>query len=195
MEDPESSSPPIDPATDVVDRKESNIYLFGDINDYSASQVVRGILISNKEKPEEPVKIFINSGGGSVSSLFAIYDAIWNLSTTPVHTIALGNVCSAAGVLLVSGHKRFAGPSSWFFFHQMITSFEGDIKSLGIHGDLSKRWMNRLEEILGSHTNKPKSFWTGVGKNQSELWLNAKQMKSYGIVDEILPALHRKRNH
>lgn len=107
---------------DIEDNEQRRIYLNDEIDENIIDSIVYHILRYNrldKDIPVEdriPIKIYINSQGGSVSDGYALIDAI-RLSKTPIYTINLANCLSMALLIFIAGHKRYAMPHSEFLLH------------------------------------------------------------------------------
>lgn len=107
---------------DIEDNEQRRIYINSEIDENIVDTAVYHILRYNrldKDTPiisREPIKIYINSPGGSVADGYALIDAI-KLSKTPVYTINLANCLSMALLIFISGHKRFCMPHAEFLLH------------------------------------------------------------------------------
>lgn len=100
-----------------------DIYLFGEINSELAKNLILGLKIANQDETYKDILITIFSGGGSLTSAFAISDYI-KLSKKPVNCIATG-WCGSSGVaILQCGQKRFCTESTRFMLHPSSYSFE-----------------------------------------------------------------------
>jgi len=169
-----------------IDITNRTLYLSEDINEAVTDNLIKGFhLLDNT-----PGVIFfqINSPGGLCSSSRALYDTM-RLCNNEVHTLGTGEVCSAAGLLLAGGDKRYATESCMFMAHegQADTDIESNITILDrarMNNKLAKKWAIQMAE----HTTPSENWWIkNAIENKKELWLDAKQMLSpkYGIIDEI----------
>lgn len=130
-----------------------------------------------------PIKIFINSDGGSVDVILNIIDMI-ELSKTPVYTIGMGRVYSAGGLLLMAGHKRY------IFKHTSCLIHDGSSGAVGSIGKLidNLKFTERIETIISDyilcHTKIPKEMYN---ENYRRDWfLFSDDMIEFGIADEII---------
>ena len=82
-----------------------------------------------KDFQREPIKLYINSYGGSVYDMWALIDIIIN-SKTPIHTYCTGYAMSAAFKIFLAGHKRFCTKHATFMYHQMSYGKEGKYQDL-----------------------------------------------------------------
>lgn len=88
----------------------------GEINSSIASQVIMGLGYLTRASLTEPIKVILNSPGGSIYDGMAIYDAL-KACPCPVKIIVLGQACSIACVILQAGDVRLASPYSTLMFH------------------------------------------------------------------------------
>ena len=163
------------------------IYIFGDIDESTAECVIKSLqFLSNTDGD---IKLMINSQGGSVSDMFAIYDAMCACDNQII-TVGIGEICSAAGLLLVAGDKTLVSKNAMFMAHQVtggyckdetLNTAEAQIAAVRLCWD---KWVDRMAE----HTNKKRMFWKrDLPTKLSELWLEADDMvdAEYGIADGI----------
>jgi ATP-dependent protease ClpP protease subunit len=163
------------------------IYIFGEINDGLAEDVIMSL--NHLSLTTGDITVMINSQGGSVADMFAIYDAIL-ACPNEVTTVGIGEVCSAAALLLVSGDKRLASRNCLFMAHQVVGGYDVDEKLDTVKAQIAatemcwKRWAKCMEK----HT-KPTAEWWGrdMPAKLNELWLPVEKMvmKKYRIIDGI----------
>ena len=93
--------------------EERIIFLGVQIDDASANDVMAQLLCLESADPDREISLYINSPGGSFTSLMAIYDTM-RFVKPEIQTVCLGQAASAAAVLLAAGEpgKRFALPHS-----------------------------------------------------------------------------------
>lgn len=173
-----------DRGVDVVDRI---LYIFDDIDGDMAENIVMGL--SHLSKTDGPITIMVNSQGGSVSDMFAIYDAM-QACENEITTIGIGEVCSAAGLLLVGGDRRFAAPHTMFMAHNVSGGYNVDEELYTAKSQIAateKCW-RMWAKCMAEHTNKTEKYWLKeLGNTKRELWLTTDEMKqkTYGIIDGI----------
>ena len=167
--------------------EERIIFLGVQIDDASANDVMAQLIYLESVDPDRDILIYINSPGGSFTSLMAIYDTI-QFVRPDVQTFCLGQAASAAAVLLAAGTagKRFALPNARVMIHQpSMEGAYGQVSDLQIQADEIQRVRRSMEELLARHTNKsPDDIRKDVERDKI---LTAEQAKEYGIVDEVLP--------
>src|SRR3954469_798494 len=136
--------------------EERIIFLGVQIDDASANDVMAQLLTLESTDPDREIVIYINSPGGSFTSMTAIYDTM-QFVRPHIRTVCLGQAASAAAVLLAAGTtgKRMALPNSRILIHQPATEgVYGQVSDLEIQAKEIQRMRNSLEEILSRHSNK-----------------------------------------
>ncbi len=167
--------------------EERIIFLGVQVDDASANDVMAQLLVLESEDPDRDILMYINSPGGSFTSLMAIYDTM-QFVRPDIQTYCLGQAASAAAVLLAAGTpgKRHALPNSRILIHQPATDgVYGQVSDLEIQSNEIQRVRRLLESTLARHTNKSADeVRTDIERDKI---LTAEQAKDYGIVDLVLP--------
>jgi len=165
--------------------KENIIFLGTPINDAVTNLVCAQLLHLESENPDKDISIYINSPGGDISGLFAIYDTMSYIKPD-LTTICFGQAASAAAVLLAAGTpgKRLALPHSRVLIHQPYAGAQGQVSDLEIASKEIQRLKSQLEEILARHTGQT------VEKIHSDtdrdFVMTAQEALEYGIIDEVI---------
>ena len=129
-----------------------------------------------------PIKIYIDSNGGSLTACFTIIDAI-TMSKTPVWTINIGKAYSAGFFIFITGHKRFAYPNSSFLFHEGSTGIYQDANKFKNYADFYKQQLERLRAITLKHTQiEPEEYDKHV---KDDWWFDVNEALKYGVTDKI----------
>ena len=168
--------------------KERIIFLGTPIDDASANDVMAQLITLESTDPDRDITIYINSPGGSFTSLMAIYDTMMFVRPD-IQTVCMGQAASAAAVLLAAGTpgKRLALPYSRVLIHQPSGEAGGQVSDLEIHAAEIERVRMQMEEILVRHTGRTKEQ---VRKDiDRDKILTAQEAKEYGLVDEIFTSL------
>ena len=133
--------------------KERIVFLGTAINDQVANLIVAQLLYLNGQDPDRQINMYINSPGGSITSLFAIYDTM-NYIKPAVNTVCMGMAASAAAVILAGGAqgKRFALPHARVMLHQPHGGAQGQATDIMIHAEHTKKLKERLNNIYVHHT-------------------------------------------
>jgi ATP-dependent Clp protease, protease subunit len=174
-------------AFDIYSRllKERIIFLGTPIDDTVSNLMIAQLLHLESEDPDKDISIYINSPGGEITGLFAIYDTMQYIKPD-VSTICIGQAASAAAVLLTSGTpgKRFALPHARILIHQPHGGASGQAVDIEIQAKEIIRMRELLDNILAHHTGQD------VAKiahdTDRDFIMSASEAQNYGIVDEIL---------
>jgi ATP-dependent Clp protease, protease subunit len=167
--------------------KERIIFLGTPIDDTIANLVCAQLLHLEAENPDSAINIYINSPGGDITALFAIYDTIQYIKPE-ISTICFGQAASAAAVLLAAGAKgkRLALPHARILLHQPWGSGGGQATDIEIQAREILRMKDLLNQILARHTGQPLER---IEKDTDrDFVLEADQAKDYGIIDEVISA-------
>ena len=131
--------------------KENIIFIGTPIDDGIANLVCAQLLHLESESPDKDVSLYINSPGGNITSVFAIYDTMSYIKPE-IATICYGQAVQAAAVLLAAGTpgKRLALPHSRILIHQPYAGAQGQVSDLEIASREVQRLKNQLEEVLST---------------------------------------------
>jgi ATP-dependent Clp protease, protease subunit len=158
------------------------LYLRGPIEDTMADTLVAQLMALDAESSED-VTLYINSPGGIVSGMFAIYDVI-HLMNSKVNTVCVGMAASAAAFLLATPTgNRAATPNARIMFHQPLGGARGQAVDIQIQAQQIVFLRERLNEILAERTGQPLER---IQKDTDrDYWLSAEQALEYGAIDEV----------
>jgi ATP-dependent Clp protease protease subunit len=161
------------------------IFLGTPIDDVVANIVIAQLLHLESEQPDKDVSIYINSPGGEITGLFAIYDTMQYIKPD-VSTICIGQAASAAAVLLGAGTpgKRFALPHARILIHQPHGGASGQAVDIEIQAKEIIRMRELLDNILAHHTGQTVEKISN--DTDRDFIMSADEAKAYGIVDDIL---------
>lgn len=165
--------------------KENIIFLGTPIDDTIANLVCAQLLHLESENPDRDINLYINSPGGDINALFAIYDTMSYIKPD-IATICFGQAASAAAVLLAAGApgKRLALPHARILIHQPYAGAQGQVSDLQIASAEIQRLKVALEELLAAHTGQPvERIATDTDR---DFVMTAEQAKEYGIIDEVI---------
>lgn len=138
---------------------------------------------SVSQKERTPIKIYIDTPGGSLQASLSIMDTI-NASETPVYTVNYGEACSGGFFILTQGHKRFGFKDSTYLFHEGATTINADAHKFDQYSDSYKSKRCQLKELVISKTNITEEIYNS--KIKDDWWLNADEALKLGIIDEII---------
>ena len=172
--------------------EERIIFLGTQVDDTSANDIMAQLLVLESQDPDRDITMYINSPGGSFTSLMAIYDTMQYVRPD-VRTVCLGQAASAAAVLLAAGApgKRAALPNARVLIHQPATQgVQGQVSDLEIQAAEIERMRKLMEETLAEHTGQ--SAEQVRRDTDRDKILTAEQAKEYGIIDQVFE--YRKLN-
>ena len=165
--------------------RDNIIFIGTPINDTIANLVIAQMLFCSAETPEKPIRLYINSPGGSITAGLAIYDTMQYVSND-VEAICLGQAFSMAAVLLAGGTKgeRRALPNSRILLHQPMGGAGGQASDVERHAKEILAWRDRINEILSENTGQ--SLERVTRDTDRDFFMSAADAKEYGLIDEVL---------
>jgi ATP-dependent Clp protease, protease subunit len=168
--------------------RENIIILGTPIDDTIANLICAQLIFLESENPDKDINIYINSPGGDITALFAIYDTM-RFIRNDIATICLGQAASAAAVLLAAGTKgkRLALPHARVLLHQPYgqTGY-GQAADIELAAKEILRMRTLLEEIIGRHTGQ--DVERIHRDTDRDFVMSAEEAKEYGIIDEVISA-------
>ena len=174
-------------AYDIYSRllKERVVFLVGPVNEVTANLIVAQLLFLESENPDKDIFFYINSPGGSVSAVLAIYDTMQFIKPD-VSTLCIGQAASMGALLLAAGdvEKRFVLPNSRVMIHQPMGGFSGQASDVEIHAKEILYLRQRLNEILSKHTRQPLEVI--AHDTDRDFFMGAEEAVKYGLVDKVL---------
>jgi ATP-dependent Clp protease protease subunit len=165
--------------------KERIVFLGTPIDDAVGNLVMAQLLHLESEDPDKDINLYVNSPGGDITSLFAIYDTIQYIKPD-VSTICMGQAASAAAVLVLAGTKgkRYALPHSRILLHQPHGGAQGQAVDIEIQAKEIIRYRQLLDQLIAQHTGQPLEK---VSKDTDrDFILTAEEAVEYGVVDEVI---------
>ena len=165
--------------------KERIVFLGTPVDDNVGNLIMAQLLHLESEEPDKDINLYINSPGGDITALFAIYDTMQYVKCD-VSTTVMGQAASAAAVLLLAGArgKRFALPHSRVLLHQPHGQAGGQAVDIEIQAREIIRYRQLLDQLIAEHTGQPLEK---VGKDTDRDYiLTAQEAVEYGIVDEVI---------
>ena len=166
--------------------KENIIFLGTPIDDTIANLICAQLIHLESENPDKDINIYINSPGGDITALFAIYDTMQFIKND-IATICLGQAASAAAVLLAAGTKgkRLALPHARVLLHQPYAQVGySQVTDLEIAAREIMRMRDILEEILAGHTGQP--IERIHADTDRDFVMEAQEALAYGIIDGVI---------
>ncbi|MCR5217925.1 ATP-dependent Clp protease proteolytic subunit [Treponema sp.] len=164
--------------------KTRQVLLSGEINEEMADGIIRQLLILDADN-SDPVYIYIDSPGGDVDAGYAIFDTIRFLNS-PVYTIGMGLVASAASLILLAAPKerRIGFPNSHYLIHQPLSRMSGVATDIEIHAAEMAKTKAKINALIAQETG------TALEKVEKDTdrdyWLNAEESVSYGLISKVI---------
>ncbi len=171
--------------------KERKIYLDYDVSPDIMSlhrMILRWNIEDKGKKPDErqPIYIYIMSYGGDMDYMWSIVDTI-GASITPVYTVNIGTAASAAALIFIAGHKRFAFSRSRIIIHEGSASMAGDSTKVLDASDSYRKAIKRMKQYIMSRTQIPP---TTLNKKRNNDWeIDAETCMKYGVCEQIVQSL------
>jgi ATP-dependent Clp protease, protease subunit len=161
------------------------IMLSEDFNDTMATIIVAQLLYLDALDNSKPIKMYINSPGGVITSMWSIIDTM-NIIKSEVHTICIGMAASCASITLVNGAKghRYILEHAKVMIHQPHGGAQGQVTDIEISYKEIVKAKELLSESISEHSGQP------IDKVKLDMerdyWLTAEEALAYGLVDKIL---------
>lgn len=177
--------------------KDRIIMLQGVVEDYMANLVVAQMLFLESQSPEKPIKLYINSPGGSVTAGLAVYDTM-QFVKCPVHTMVMGQAASMGSFLAQAGDagNRYVLPESRTMIHRVSSGTRGTSGSVHVQElqfedavrsmEESKRLNQRLTELYVKHNSKEKQYDELFETMKFDTFLSAEEAVNYGLADKVI---------
>jgi ATP-dependent Clp protease protease subunit len=165
--------------------KENIIFLGTPIDDGIANLICAQLLHLESENSDKDISIYINSPGGDITALFAIYDTL-SFIKNEISTICYGQAASAAAVLLAAGNKgkRLALTHSRILLHQPWGQGGGQATDIEIQAREIMRMKDLLNQILAEHTGQ--TVEKIEADTDRDFVMTAQEAQEYGIIDEVI---------
>jgi ATP-dependent Clp protease protease subunit len=161
------------------------IFIGTPIDDNVANLVSAQMLFLESEDQDKDINIYINSPGGDITALFAIYDTMKYVRPDK-STFCFGQAASAAAVLLASGTrgKRFALPHARILLHQPYGGAAGQATDIELQAKEILRMRDMLNEMLAADTGQ--SIEKIQHDTDRDFIMSAAEARDYGVVDEVI---------
>ena len=160
------------------------IFIRGKFDQDLADIVVAQLLYLESNDKEADIHMYINSPGGEISSMYAIYDTMKYIKNDIV-TIGIGTVASAASFILSAGtsNKRFILPNTLVMLHELSAGMDGKYHEM----------KNRFEHTQMLYDKMAKHYSEFTGQKLSKIkkdmkkdyYMTAEEALEYGLVDTI----------
>ena len=191
-------------STLYTSKEKRSLWIYGRIDEKTCADAAYFIYSINcedadrsdyrKKYKRRPIKLYINSYGGSIYDMWVVIDTILT-SKTPVHTYCTGYAMSAAFQIFISGKKRFVTKHATLMYHQMYAGFFGKYQDL-VEDQQRNDYMNEeLEDFVIERTNLTKSKLKAIREKKRDTYFNAEDAISNGIADKIIDEVLTVKKH
>ncbi len=173
--------------SDIYSRllKDRIVFLGTPIDDTVANLIMAQMLHLESEDPDKDIFLYINSPGGQMTSLFALYDTMQYVRPD-ISTVCMGMAASAAAVLLAGGAKgkRYALPHARVMLHQPHGGAYGQATDIEIQARLILQMREQTNKILSQHTGQ--DVEKVAHDTDRDFWMMASEAVEYGVIDNVL---------
>ncbi|WP_433173598.1 ClpP family protease [Actinoallomurus sp. CA-150999] len=161
------------------------VFIGSEIDDDLANRVCSQLLLLAAEDGERDIKVFINSPGGSMDAMFAMYDVMKYLPND-VSTVALGMAASAGQFLLTAGAhgKRYALRNTRIMMHQPSGGIRGTASDIRIQAEQSVHMKHRFLQLIAEHTGRP--YEQIEHDADRDRYFSAEEARDYGLIDHVV---------
>lgn len=180
---------------DVKDNNSRNIVLSSDITASSVADIIESILDINTLDDEleedlqdyhrEPIKLIINSFGGSVYDGFALIAAIEH-SKTPIHGYCYGSAMSMGFIIYISTHVRYAHKTSTLMYHEISDMFWGNITGAKQNLKECERLQKVYDDYVLGRTKIPVDKMDEYKARKEDWYMSAQEAAKYKIIHKII---------
>lgn len=166
--------------------KDRIIFIKGGVGPELADAVVAQLLFLESQSSESPIYMYINSPGGYISDMYAMYDTM-NHIKAPVHTIGYGTCASAASFLLAAGEKghRTALPNAEIMIHELSGGSKGKFNDLKVDFEHSQKLYEKMAQQYHEFTDGRHSVEKIKKDMERDHYMTAEEAKDYGLIDNI----------
>jgi len=173
----------IDLPTRLLD--EHIVFLQTPIDDQVAAAICLQLIWLEFKNADRAINLYINSPGGDITALFAIYDTMQYVKND-ISVVCLGQAASAAAVLLSAGTKglRYALPHSRIMLHQPYGGVAGQASDIEIQAKEILRMREEIDRVLAHHTGQ--DIERVSRDTNRDFYLSANEAREYGIIDEVI---------
>lgn len=162
------------------------VFIEGEINQESACEFVKKIMLLNREDASKPIDVMINSPGGEINSGLLIYDVIQS-SKAPIRMFCMGMAYSMGALLFACGnHRRYTLPHSELMLHEPLLAnrVEGNASSIRSISDSLMETRKKMNQILAKHTGKTEKEIEEA--TSYDHYLSPEESIAFGLADEVI---------
>jgi ATP-dependent Clp protease, protease subunit len=179
--------------------KPRNLYFHGDVTQDTTGRLITEIIEINEHDRYleafynahgqvyliEPIKIYIDSYGGSVYQAFGLL-GVMDSSVTEIHTYVTGVAMSCGFLMAIHGHRRFAHKHSTFMYHQLSSAAWGTLNAMKQSVEQAEKLQRTIERLTVSKTLITEAQLKYNFEHKENWYMDVHDAKRYGCVDEIV---------
>ena len=167
--------------------KERVVFFTGEVETNMCNVMVAQLLFLEAENSEQPVSMYINSGGGSVYAGLAVYDVMQYIKC-PVHTYVTGMAASMGSFIAQAGEPghRYLMPRAITMIHQPSSGTRGKVSDMEIDLHESLRIKKEMTELYVQHNSKGTTYEQFATLMDRDRWLTAPMALDLGLADHIV---------
>ena len=183
----EKKEKPTAPERELLE-KQRTLFISEQVSPKLTKRIVPQLLWLDS-KSDDPIRLFINTPGGSADDGFAIYDAI-KFVRSPVIMITNGINASAGTVILLASPKeqRFSLPNSRIMIHQPAGGARGKASEIEITADEILKLRERCNRLIAAETGR--TFEQVEQDTNRDYWMSPEEAVEYGLIGKVLTSLN-----
>jgi ATP-dependent Clp protease, protease subunit len=184
-----------------AEKRNREFILNENVSASTVKDIIMGIIEINRLDAEakaeaesyeaKPIKVIVNTYGGSVYDGFAL-TAVIDTSETPVYTYLYGKAMSMGFIIFASGHKRFAHPLATLMYHQVANTLHGKTNEIEEGTTQMRKLQKTYDDYILTVSNVPKTKMDSTKRKKTEWYIPASEAIEYGLVDELLTSTRNK---
>lgn len=161
------------------------VLVCGPVTDDMARDVMAQLLVLDAQSATKPIRVVINSPGGSVDAGYAIYDMM-RFVKAPLYSVCAGLAASAATVILLGAAKerRYSLPNTRYLIHQPSTGIQGQASDVAIGAQEILKLRQKVNELLARETGTPLAKI--AEDTRRDYWMSAEEARTYGLITTII---------
>jgi len=173
--------------TEEITFDDHNHFFTGNVDGESVEKTIRWILMgARKPSPDHPMKLHINSEGGSLNDAFALID-VMRTSPVPITTIGMGNLMSSAFMIFAAGAKgqRAIAKNTSIMIHQFASDYTGKYHDMRAYVEEIDSINKRMIVELSRTSGLTEEYVQTKLLNPSDVWMSAEKLVELGFADII----------
>ena len=165
------------------------LMLSAEVKELTVATIISQMIALDNQDPTKPIQLIINTLGGSIDEMFALYDTI-KFVRSPIHTLGLGKIMSAGTLILACGEKgkRLISPNSRLMFHAISGGAVGNIFDVLNEIDEMKRQQEQLNKCIIAETKMSRKMFEQVLMLPKDIYMTPEMAIKFGFADRVVPS-------